>query len=91
VDRLALLLAAIGVGVGAVLVWGLNESAVAAATCLERANYELISCVGPPAGLAIAFAGILTIASAIALGYLLGRWRAAAATRRSRVTLRDAD
>jgi hypothetical protein len=67
-NRLARLLSAGGIGVGALLMWVLHDSAVASAVCLERAKYELILCAAPPDGWAIALAGVLAVASALALG-----------------------
>ena len=48
---------------------------IGSAACLERANFELISCVAPPAEWQIALSGVLALALSITLGALLASTR----------------
>ena len=48
-----------------------GSAALASAACLERANFELISCLGPPSGWLIAGLEAIALALAMLLGALL--------------------
>ena len=49
--------------------------AIGSAACLERANFELILCVAPPAEWQIALSGALALALSITVGALLASTR----------------
>lgn len=50
-------------------------ASIASAACLERANFELISCLAPPAEWQIALSGALALALSITVGALLASTR----------------
>ncbi len=50
-------------------------ASIRGAACLERANFELISCAAPPGEWQIALSGALALALSITLGALLASTR----------------
>jgi uncharacterized membrane protein AbrB (regulator of aidB expression) len=49
------------------------DLAIGAAACLERANFELVSCVAPPSDLLMILLSALAIGVAILLGTTIAR------------------
>ena len=54
------------------LLGGLVDRAVGSAACIERAKYELISCLGPPDVLTWTVIAALALAFAVGLGMAVG-------------------
>jgi hypothetical protein len=79
--RTALAVASLVLLVSVLALGALVNGAVASAACMERARFELVSCVGPPNALAWLVAIAVLLASAVGLGMALGAPRRRRTTR----------
>lgn len=69
----AIALSAVGLLGSVLLLGGLVDRAVGSAACIERAKYELISCLGPPDVLTWTVIAAVALTFAVALGMAVGR------------------
>jgi hypothetical protein len=70
--RAAIAVAVVGLLASMLSIRGLVDRAVQSAACIERARFELISCIAPPDVLTWTVATAVSLAIAVGLGMAIG-------------------